>query len=145
MGNDIPSQKTISSLEARILELERENVNLKNRLNIRPRRDMWPESIMCKYELLVQSINKASGFWHRGKYIYSEEQHKFTREFEEKISRIIRWAVFGDTAKKTERGHRQLISVSNMTDEEFKIYLDVLDHVLCAFEDGLKKRKGANP
>lgn len=130
------SESTMSILEARIEALERENANLKNRLNINPRKDMWPESIMCKYELVFQSVDAACGGWGY--------QNKFHSQFKQLMSRMIRCAVFGDTAKRTSNGHNKVISVADMTEEDFEIYLYVLDHVLSAFEEGLKKRKGVN-
>ena len=127
----------MSMLEARIQALERENANLKNRLNINPRKDMWPEFIMCKYESVFQSVKAACDGWG-GK-------NEFPSEFRQLMSRMIRCAVFGDTAKRTSKGHKKVIAVSDMTEEDFEIYLYVLDHVLSAFEEGLKKRKGAEP
>ncbi|MBO4677882.1 MAG: hypothetical protein J5633_10105 [Oscillospiraceae bacterium] len=131
------SQNETTSLMERVKQLEGENAMLKSRLGIRPRKNMWPKSIMSKYELVFQSVKAARDSWGDAK--------KFPLEFEQQLSRVIRCAVFGDTAKKTKKGYKQVIATIDMTDADFEIYLYVLDRVLAAFEEGLKKRKGAEP
>lgn len=61
--------------------------------------------------------------------------------FTAKLSSIIRSVVFSDTARCDKRTRKTYIAVQEMDDEEYGLWLEMVEKVLTVLDDGARRRQ----
>lgn len=137
MNNSIKRDEHMSEVEdlrIQLAEAQEENKALRAIIGRKKRQEAFPDTILKKFPLVMETVGGKAGVNSYYKYYLLEW-------FTQKLSAIIRGTVFWDTAYPREGNGRRYIAVQNMDEEEYKLWLEMVEHVLADLEDGVASRR----
>lgn len=127
---------TQEEYERELEKLRAENQYLRNVIGRKPKREAIPEHILTKYKDLMSVC--VEEHWSRGKKILS-----MSPECSAMLSKLIRMTVFAYTEKM--RGNKRIYAaVMELSEDEYDLYVETLDRILSALDDGVAKGKDIN-
>lgn len=121
----------IEQLRRKLVEIERENVQLRMALNRKTHNNPLPSEIVSKYPLLnsMYNVRASSEPWTS-------------------ILRAIRWILFPDAKKRVSVRYgddrERNIRCQDMSESQYSLYSETLDAVLSVLSEGREKRLKMN-
>ena len=127
---------TQEEYERELEKLRAENQYLRNVIGRKPKREAIPEHILAKCINLLSVCGEEH--WSRKKRIIS-----ISPECSSMLSKLIRMTVFAYTQKM--RGNKRIYAaVMELSEDEYDLYVETLDRMLSALDDGVAKGKDVN-
>ena len=124
----------VEELRMQLAEAQEENKALRAVIGRRKRREAYPDALLERFPLVVEAVG--------AKPVLKSQHEYFLHDwFTQKLSVIIRSAVFSDTARLGRGKGRSYIAVQEMDDEEHKLWLDMVERMLADLEDGAASRR----
>lgn len=124
----------VEELRRKLVEAQEENAALRAVIGRRKRKEAFPDALLERFPLVVEAV---------GQKPVLKSQHKYFLHdwFTQKLSVIIRSAVFSDTASFGRGKGRSYISVLEMDEEEHELWLEMVERMLTDLEDGAARRR----
>lgn len=124
----------VEELRRKLVEAQEENAALRAVIGRRKRKEAFPDALLERFPLVMEAVGQKPVLKSQHKYILHDW-------FTQKLSVIIRSAVFADTASFGRGKGRSYISVLEMDDEEHKLWLEMAERILTDLEDGAARRR----
>ena len=116
-----------------IERLRKENLCFRAMLDRKEHRTGYPDKLLSEFPFVMEAVG-INPTYHSHHTLFLNEW------FSQKLSAVIRSTVFADTKIQGKRNVR-FISIQDMNDEEYQLWLDVLESVLDALDSGIQRRK----
>lgn len=118
----------VEELRRKLIEAQEENKALRAMVGRKKRKEALPDALLARFPLVVEAVGV--------KPVLKSQHEYFLHDwFSQKLSVIIRSAVFSDTSRLGRGKGRSYIAVQEMDDKEYELWLEAVERMLTDLED----------